>query len=318
MAFDYHNPMQVLLTGGSGMLGTAIQNELLKTTKNFFAPSSKDLDLLDFKSCQAFFAEHKIEYIIHCAAIVGGIKANIDHPYKFLDQNIRIDSNLFDLARSFKVKNLVYIASSCMYPKNSLNAMSEEIVGSGPLEVTNEGYALAKLVGTKKVSVTAQELGLTWRSLILSNLYGPGDHFGEDRSHLVAAIIKKAAKAKTANLKTIEMWGDGSAKREFTYVSDVAEFIVDNLKKLERFPMVLNLGSGVDYSVKDYYQAVLKSFDLAAEIKPDVSKPSGMQRKLMNIDRARSLGWIPKTSLEQGLKLTIEWYSKQVELKRET
>jgi GDP-L-fucose synthase len=318
MAFDYHKPMQVLLTGGSGMLGTAIQNELLKTTKNFFAPSSKDLDLLDFKSCQAFFAEHKIEYIIHCAAIVGGIKANIDFPYKFLDQNIKIDSNLFDLARSFRVKNLVYIASSCMYPKNSLNAMSEEILGTGPLELTNEGYALAKLVGTKKVSVTAQELGLTWRSLILSNLYGPGDHFGEDRSHLVAAIIKKAAKAKTANLKTIGMWGDGSAKREFTYVSDVAEFIVDNLKKMERFPMVLNLGSGVDYSVKDYYQAVLKSFDLAAEIKPDVSKPSGMQRKLMNIDRARSLGWIPKTSLEQGLKLTIEWYAKQVELKRET
>jgi GDP-L-fucose synthase len=318
MAFDYHKPMQVLLTGGSGMLGTAIQNELLKTTKNFFAPSSKDLDLLDFKSCQAFFAEHKIEYIIHCAAIVGGIKANIDFPYKFLDQNIKIDSNLFDLARSFRVKNLVYIASSCMYPKNSLNAMSEEILGTGPLELTNEGYALAKLVGTKKVSVTAQELDLTWRSLILSNLYGPGDHFGEDRSHLVAAIIKKAAKAKTANLKTIGMWGDGSAKREFTYVSDVAEFIVDNLKKMERFPMVLNLGSGVDYSVKDYYQAVLKSFDLAAEIKPDVSKPSGMQRKLMNIDRARSLGWIPKTSLEQGLKLTIEWYAKQVELKRET
>jgi GDP-L-fucose synthase len=196
--------------------------------------------------------------------------------------------------------------------------MPEDLIGTGPLEPTNEGYALAKLIGTKSVSITASELGLNWRTLVLSNLYGPGDHFGADRSHLVAAIINKVAEAKKSNLKFINMWGDGSARREFTYVDDVAAFIVANLEKLEIMPQVLNLGSGFDYSVKEYYESVLKCFDLIVEIKPDVSKPSGMQRKLLNSESAKSLGWNPKTSLEDGLGLTIEWYSRLGESKLES
>jgi GDP-L-fucose synthase len=204
-----------------------------------------------------------------------------------------------------------------MYPKNSQTAMSEELIGTGPLESTNEGYALAKLVGTKKVSITAQELGLTWRTLVLSNLYGPGDHFAEDRSHLVAAIIKKVAEAKSSGSKVIDMWGDGSARREFTYVKDVADYIAMNLDNLEQLPALLNLGSGVDYSVKEYYLEVMKAFDLEAGIKSDISKPTGMQRKLLNVERARSLGWKPKTSLNEGLKSTIEWYLRQEGIKYE-
>ena len=309
--------MRILITGGSGMLGGAIQDELSKTSHTLLAPSSKELNLLDAKSCQDYFSKNEVNFIIHCAAIVGGIKANIDSPYQFLNSNIKIDLNLFESARSFKVKNLIYIASSCMYPKDSLAAMSEELIGNGPLESTNEGYALAKLVGTKTVSITAQELDLTWRTLVLSNLYGPGDHFEKDRSHLVAAIIDKVAEAKSSNLKTIDMWGDGSARREFTFVNDVAEFISSNLEHLESFPIVLNIGSGIDYSVREYYEAVLKSFDLMAEIKPDGSKPSGMKRKLLNVDKAKALGWNPRTSLEVGLKLTLKWYSKQGDSKRE-
>ena len=309
--------MRILLTGGSGMLGSAIQDELSKTSHTLLAPRSKDLNLLDAKSCQNFFGANEIDFVIHCAAIVGGIKANIDSPFQFLNSNIKIDLNLFESARSFKVKNLIYIASSCMYPKDSLAAMSEELIGTGPLESTNEGYALAKLVGTKTVSITVQELDLTWRTLVLSNLYGPGDHFEKDRSHLVAAIIDKVAEAKSSNLKTIDMWGDGSARREFTFVNDVAEFISHNLENLESFPIVLNIGSGIDYSVREYYEAVLKSFDLMAEIKPDGSKPSGMKRKLLNVDKAKALGWNPRTSLEAGLKLTLKWYSKQGDSKHE-
>ena len=205
-----------------------------------------------------------------------------------------------------------------MYPKNSSVEMREELIGTGMLESTNEGYALSKLVGTKTVSITAQELGLNWRTLVLSNLYGPGDHFGIERSHLVAAIMKKVVEAKSSNFKTIDMWGDGSARREFTYVEDVAAFIVTKLNDLESFPEVLNLGSGVDYSVREYYEAVLKCFDFIAEITPDISRPSGMQRKLLNSDRARSIGWNPKTSLDEGLKLTLAWYLKQGESKIET
>lgn len=309
--------MRILLTGGSGMLGSAIQSELLRMPHTLLSPSSSELNLLDTKSCQDYFRENKFDLIIHCAAIVGGIKANIDSPYEFLNSNIKIDTNLLDTARNFKIQNLIYIASSCMYPKNFLVAMSEELIGTGPLESTNEGYALAKLVGTKKVSITAQELGLTWRTLVLSNLYGPGDHFGQDRSHLVAAIIKKVAEAKFSNSKVINMWGDGSARREFTYVKDVAEYISMNLENLELLPAVLNLGLGVDYSVKEYYVAVLRAFDLEAEITSDISKPSGMQRKLLNVERARSFGWNPKTSLDMGLKSTLEWYLREGGLNHE-
>ena len=305
--------MQILVTGGSGMLGTAIQNELLKSSHIVLAPSSQELNLLDNKSCIDFFEKSKIDLVIHCAAIVGGIQANIDNPFQFLNSNLKIDMNLIETARKFSIKNFVYIASSCMYPRNSPVAMPEDLIGTGPLEPTNEGYALAKLVGTKSASITASKLGLNWRTLVLSNLYGPGDHFGADRSHLVAAIINKVAEAKRSNSKFIEMWGDGSARREFTYVDDAAAFIVANLGNLHLMPAVLNLGSGSDYSVKEYYEAVLKCFDLLVEIKADVSKPSGMQRKLMNSDRARSLGWTPITSLEDGLRLTIEWYTKQGE-----
>ncbi len=310
--------MQILVTGGSGMLGTAIQNELLKSSHTFLAPSSQELNLLENKSCIDFFEKSKIDLVIHCAAIVGGIQANIDNPYQFLNSNLKIDMNLIETARKFSIKNFVYIASSCMYPRNSPVAMPEDLIGTGPLEPTNEGYALAKLIGTKSVSITASELGLNWRTLVLSNLYGPGDHFGADRSHLVAAIINKVAEAKKSNLKFINMWGDGSARREFTYVDDVAAFIVANLEKLEIMPQVLNLGSGFDYSVKEYYESVLKCFDLIVEIKPDVSKPSGMQRKLLNSESAKSLGWNPKTSLEDGLGLTIEWYSRLGESKLES
>lgn len=309
--------MRILLTGGSGMLGSAIQGELLRTPHTLLSPNSSELNLLDTKSCQYYFSENKFDLIIHCAAIVGGIKANIDSPYEFLTSNLKIDANLIDAARSFKIHDLIYIASSCMYPKNSQTAMSEELIGTGPLESTNEGYALAKLVGTKKVSITAQELGLTWRTLVLSNLYGPGDHFDQDRSHLVAAIIKKVAEAKSSDSKVIDMWGDGSARREFTYVKDVADYIAMNLDNLEQLPAVLNLGLGVDYSVKEYYLEVMKAFDLEAEIKSDISKPSGMQRKLLNVERARSLGWKPKTSLNAGLKSTIEWYLRQEGIKHE-
>lgn len=310
--------MQILVTGGSGMLGTAIQNELLKSSHIVLAPSSQELNLLDNKSCIDFFEKSKIDLVIHCAAIVGGIQANIDNPYQFLNSNLKIDMNLIETARKFRIKNFVYIASSCMYPRNSMVAMPEDLIGTGPLEPTNEGYALAKLVGTKSVSITASELRLNWRTLVISNLYGPGDHFGADRSHLVAAIINKVAEAKKSNSKFIDMWGDGSARREFTYVDDVAAFIVANLEKLKTMPQVLNLGSGLDYSVKEYYETVLKCFDLIVEIKPDVSKPSGMQRKLLNSESAKSLGWNPKTSLEDGLGLTIEWYSRQGESKLES
>lgn len=309
--------MQILVTGGSGMLGRAIQNKLSKSNHTILAPTRKELDLLNSQSCQNFFENHTVDSIIHCAAVVGGIKANIDNPYTFINSNLRIDLNVFETARKFNVKNLIYIASSCMYPTNLLVAMPEDLIGSGPLESTNEGYALAKLVGTKTVSITADELGLNWRTLVLSNLYGPGDHFGAERSHLVAAIIKKVAEAKNSNSKTIEMWGDGSARREFTFVDDVAEFIVANLEILDLLPIVLNLGSGLDYSVKEYYEAVLKCFDFSVEIRPDIAKPSGMQRKLLNSDRAKSHGWNPKTSLKEGLKSTVEWYLKQGESKLE-
>ena len=304
-------PMQILLTGGSGMLGSAIKEKMKNQKHSVLSPTSSELNLFNENSCRDFFTNNPIDLVIHCAARVGGIKANIEFPYQFLNDNLRIDMNLLGISREFRVKNLLYISSSCVYPRDSVAAMEESVIGSGTLESTNEGYALAKLVGMKSVAITAKEFDLQWRILVLSNLYGPGDHFEPDRSHLISAIIAKVLAAKSTGTKIINMWGDGTAKREFTFVNDVADFINRNLENLERFPQILNLGSGKDYSVREYYFATLQAIGYQAEIEADVSRPSGMQRKLLNSTKAESLGWDPMTTLEEGLKLTLDWYFEQ-------
>lgn len=293
------------------MLGSAIQRELVSIGYEFRAPSSKELNLLSSSSTSEFLTEFQPNLIIHAAARVGGIQANINDPYSFLTENLVMDSNLFKIAKELRIQNLVYIASTCMYPKDNLEALSEADLLTGPLEPTNEGYALSKIVGLKTVEIVSKQFGLNWRTFIPSNLYGPGDHFEADRSHLLAAIIKKVWEAQESGSRNVEMWGDGTSRREFTYVNDVANFIVQSLEVLHSLPHYLNLGAGEDHSISEYYETVCKLMSFEGEITRNLSMPTGMKRKLSSIELAREFGWSPKTSLEEGIVETLSWFKAQ-------
>ena len=307
--------MRVLITGGSGMLGSALMRIGTDAGLTILSPSRRELDLENEVATLRYLEANPVDAIVHAAAKVGGIAANIAHPVEFLTQNIGIDRSLLNASLQLGVSKLVYVGSSCMYPRNLSHPMKENEILSGPLETTNEGYALAKLVGSKTVEYVAQTKDLVWRNVIPSNLYGPNDHFEPERSHLLAAIIEKVSYAKRNNLFEVEMWGDGEVRREFTYVDDVASFMMKSLERLEVLPITMNLGIGIDYTVREYYEMVIKSFGVQVKIVADPSKPAGIKRKLLDISLAQSFGWEPKTDIESGIESTINWYlsSRQAE-----
>ena len=298
--------MRILITGGSGMLGRAISNILSKSPGDnvIHKPTRTELDLLDLEAVRRYLAEQKIDSIIHCAALVGGIQANIDKPFEYLNANIRLDSILMSAALTENVPNFLYIASSCMYPARTTQPMKETQLLTGELEKTNEGYALAKIVGTKAVEAVGNSLN--WRTLVLSNLYGPGDKYDISTSHLIAAIIRKVMEAKAANTQNIRMWGTGNVRREFTFVEDVAEYVARIVFNLEQIPQIMNLGSGIDYSVKEYYDLICEAAGYAGEIISDPTQPEGMLSKLMDSSIAYKNGWKPTTDIRCGIKIAIE------------
>jgi nucleoside-diphosphate-sugar epimerase len=300
--------VRLLITGGTGMLGSALVSAAKLSAYEVLVPNRSDLNLGDSSQVKDYFSANHPEVVIHAAARVGGIAANIAHPVEFLTENIEIDSHVLSAARTFGVKRLVYVGSSCMYPKDTSNPMRVDQLLSGKLEPTNEGYAIAKLVGTKHVQYVAETTGWAWRNFIPSNLYGPGDHFSPDRSHLLAAVIQKVVAAKLGAMDFVSMWGDGSVRREFTYVQDVADFMVDSLAKLKDLPVSMNIGCGVDYSVLEYYKLVIEELRAQVEIIADLSKPVGMAQKLLDVQTAKSLGWNPLTSITDGIRATIDWY----------
>ena len=203
-----------------------------------------------------------------------------------------------------KIPNFLYTASSCMYPARTSQPMKETQLLTGALEETNEGYALAKIVGTKTVEAVGGSLN--WRTLVLSNLYGPGDKYDISTSHLVAAIIRKVIEAKGANAQNIRMWGTGNVRREFTFVNDVAEYVARIVFNLEQIPQIMNLGSGIDYSVKEYYDLICEAAGYTGEIISDPTQPEGMLSKLMDSSIAYKNGWKPTTDIRGGIKIAIE------------
>lgn len=300
--------MKVLITGASGMLGSAISKFAALDNHRILSPNHRELDLENESVTSAYLKFNRPDAIFHCAAKVGGISANVSNPIDFLTKNVRMDTSLLGAARSLEIQNLIYMGSSCMYPKNLPHPMNESEILTGPLEPTNEGYALAKLVGWKTVQFIANSL--TWRTFVLSNLYGPHDHFEPERSHLLAAVIEKIHAARINKSESVEMWGDGSARREFTFVDDVAMFLVKSLENLKEFPDTLNVGAGVDYSVLEYYELVSKAMGYEGVVRVDLTKPTGMKRKLMDISKAQNFGWNPPTDIEFGIEKTVAWYEE--------
>ena len=304
--------MRILLTGSSGMLGSAILRALQEKDPEVevYSPSSRELNLLDANQVNQEFGRFRPELVVHCAANVGGIQANVENPFSYFFPNVQMDTNLIHAARTNEVASLIYFASSCMYPANSIQPISESELLTGALEKTNEGYAVAKSVATKLIAAAAIQFDLDWHVFTLSNLYGPGDKYSEANSHLVAAVIKKIDSALQSGTKSIEMWGDGLAKRDFVFVEDVASFIVGKIGETKSLPPMMNLGSKEDFTVKSYYGKIAEIMGFAGEIIALPDKPVGMNRRFMDSRLAVSHGWNPTTDRETGLLKTIEHYRR--------
>jgi GDP-L-fucose synthase len=299
--------MSILITGSRGMLGSNILAQAQRFGLNVLHPLKAELDLRHELQIEEYFRAHDIEAIIHCAARVGGISAQIEKPADFILENLVIDSNLLSTARDWKIQKLIYFGSSCMYPRDFRQPLVESDILAGPLEPTNESYALAKISAARAVTTAAQQDGLTWRVLIPSNLYGPGDNFDPASSHLVASLINKVLEAKDKNLTKLEIWGDGKARREFTYVEDIADFVITNLNNISDWELMMNIGAGEDHSILEYYEMVCKALSYNATFTFNLFKPTGMTQKLMSSSIARQHGWSPSTTLAAGLSKTITW-----------
>ncbi len=304
---------KVLLTGGNGMVGRNILSHDLSSKWNFFSPSSKDLDLTNFDKTISYIHRIKPDIVINAAGRVGGIQANINHPVDFLVTNIDIGRNVVLAARKCGIKKLLNLGSSCMYPRNITVPLKEEMLFSGELEPTNEGYALAKILVAKLCDyVSKEDDKFKYKTMVPCNIYGRFDKFDSKKSHLIPAIISKLQLAIDHNVKEVEIWGDGKARREFMFAADFADAIIYALENFEIMPFVLNIGMGQDHSIKDYYLTIAKIMNFHGTFKHNLKKPIGMQQKLVSIEKQIDWGWLPKTTLEDGVKDTYHYYLDEI------
>ena len=296
--------MRVLLTGGTGLLGRSLQRVLAGRCAGWEldAIGSANLDLCDQRAVRTWFESRRYDLVIHAAGTVGGIRANIAHPTMFLAQNALMNTLVIEEARRSGVRNLLFLGSSCMYPKDLAGLLDENTMLTAPLEPTNEGYALAKILSTRHCDAIAKEYGLAYRTVVPCNLYGPDDHFDEERGHLVASALFKVHRAKVKGIESVVIWGDGQARREFLFVDDLADFMVSHGDRLDNLPSMINVGVGIDHAVNEYYNLAAEVVGFTGRFEHDLSAPVGMHRKLMDVSRANSLGWTAKTQLIDGMR----------------
>ena len=303
----------ILLTGASGMVGRNLLEHREINDFNFFTPTSTELNLCDYEKLEKYLLKNKPEMIIHAAGKIGGIQANLREPVSFMVDNLDMGRNIIMAAYKTGIKELINIGSSCMYPANVSESLTEDMLFSGKLEETNEGYALAKLATTRLCEyVSNEDTSFKYKTIIPCNLYGKFDKFKADYSHLVAAMIDKIYHAKKTNKNEVEVWGDGMARREFMYAGDLADAIIWVIKNFNKLPKYMNIGLGTDMTINEYYKEAAKVIGFTGNFKHDETKPVGMVRKLVNTDIQAKLGWSPSTSLEVGLQKTYEFYLKEI------
>lgn len=304
---------KIYVAGHRGMVGSAIVRKLhADGYHNIITRTSKQLDLRNQRAVLQFFEEEKPDYVFLAAAKVGGIWANNIYPAEFIRDNLAIELNVIDAAYRAKVTKLLFLGSSCIYPRMCLQPMKEEHLLTGPLEPTNEWYALAKICGIKLCKAYNRQYGTHFISCMPTNLYGPGDNYNLQNSHVLPALIRKFDDAKNQNLPSVEMWGTGEVKREFLHVDDLADaclFLMNNYDGNEH----VNIGWGKDISIGDLAKMVQNAIDFDGKITRNLSKPDGTPRKLLDTSLINSLGWHPKISLKEGLKQTIQTYRSQKE-----
>jgi len=297
---------KIYIAGHRGMVGSAILRELKKRGySNFVYATSSELDLRNQAQVNSFFEKETPDYVVLAAAKVGGIVANNTYRADFIYENLMIEANVIQAAHVNKVTKLLFLGSSCIYPKLAPQPLKEEYLLSGELEPTNEPYAIAKIAGIKLCESYRDQYGDNFISAMPTNLYGPNDNYDLKNSHVLPALLRKFHTAKVENTPSVEIWGSGSPKREFLHVNDLAEACVFLLEDYEGTDW-LNIGTGTDVSIKDLALLVKKVVGYDGELKFDSSKPDGTPRKLMNVDKIHALGWKHKIDLEDGIKKVYE------------
>ncbi|AWI25648.1 GDP-L-fucose synthase family protein [Flavobacterium pallidum] len=301
---------KIFITGHSGMLGSKTLQRFKDTGyKSILTATHSALDLKDQASVNRFFLDNKPDYVIHIAAKVGGINANINHPASFLYDNLMMQANVIHAAYSNGVKKFVFIASSCIYPRESQQPMREEYLLDGKPEPTNEGYAIAKIAGVKLLESYKKQYGFNGLSLIPSNLYGPNDSFDLEHAHVLSSLVKRFSDAKKQGQKSVTLWGSGIAQREFLHTNDFSEAILYFFENEVPYDYI-NIGPGTDISIKDLANLIAAKTAYDGEIIWDKSKPDGMLRKCMDVSKMRKEGFNPKITLEDGIDEVIMNYKK--------
>ena len=311
---------RIFIAGHNGMVGSAIIRQLQHDSTNIIITGSRsELDLINQQAVNQFFADNRIDQVYLSAAKVGGIHANNEYPAEFIYQNLMIEANIIHAAHSNHVQKLLFLGSSCIYPKLAQQPMKEEALLTGILESTNEPYAIAKIAGIKLCESYNRQYGRDYRSIMPTNLYGENDNFHPENSHVIPALIRRFHEAKSNNEPRVTVWGSGKPRREFLHVDDMAEASVfvmnlgNDIYQQETRPMLshINVGTGIDCTIQELVETVVKVIGYQGEIVFDTSKLEGTPRKSMDVSRLARLGWKAKKDLEEGLNITYKWFIAQ-------
>jgi GDP-L-fucose synthase len=299
---------RIAIFGGTGLVGSNVIKKINKEKYQVYSPSRKELDLFNSEGVLDWFSKNQVDHVVLAAARVGGIVANSTYPTEFLYENLTIQNNIIISALKNDVKNLIFLGSSCIYPRECPQPIKEEYLLTGPLEKTNKSYALAKIAGIQLCDSIRDQYGKNYYSLMPCNLYGPGDNFDLEASHVIPGMIRKIETARDNNEPTLKLLGTGRPLREFLYAEDLAEAIIFMLENYKGTEGLINVGSGSEISIKDLANIIAKVLGYKGEILFDTTGLDGTPRKVMDNSKVESLGWKPKISLETGIAETVKWY----------
>jgi len=301
----------VFIAGHRGLAGSAIHRELQANGySNIVTRRRNELDLTDREKVRTFFAEVRPQLVVVAAAKVGGIKANNDFPVEFLLENLKIQNNVIEAAADFDAQKLLFLGSSCIYPKFAPQPIREDSLLTGQLEPTNDAYAIAKIAGIRLCQAYSQEYGRCFINAMPTNLYGPGDNFDLQSSHVLPALMRKVHEAKLASASEVMVWGTGTPRREFLHVDDLANacrYLIENYDK----PEIVNIGCGEDVSIRELAELICDVVGFKGALVFDTTKPDGTPRKLLDVTRLKSMGWSQRIPLREGIARTYEWYLTQ-------
>ena len=303
--------MKVLVAGATGLAGSAIAKAFQAEGHDVVSANRTTVDLLNFDASRRFLRSIKPNLVIDAAAKVGGIGDNNSKPVEFLSDNLRIQNNLMQASFEADVEKFVFLGSSCIYPRDCSQPIKEEYLMTGPLESSNSAYAVAKIAGIEMINSYRKEFGLNWISVMPTNLYGPGDNFNLETSHVLPALIRKFVEAESSRADIVSIWGTGSPLREFMHVRDLATAVIVAVEKYDS-SLHLNIGTGQELSILDLANKIAELTGYKGKIVLDPTKPDGTPRKILDVTRISALGWRPTITLDNGLASTIDWYKQAV------